>query len=335
MYKKIGISPVKKKGNIYICNMKPLVSVVVPVRNRENLIVRCLESIENQSYRPLELIVVDNDSTDNTRSIVNLWKTAKESGDFKIKILTESYEGACPTRQKGLENVAGEYVIFFDSDDVMRPNLIETAETVFNQNPGVDVVCWPCCIHQLDGSLKIPPFMPDKPIEGHLIHTLFRPQGTMFKTSFINKIGGWSRSIPVWNDFELGLRVILNNGKIKGVNRVLADIYAQENSITGKNFSSKQGLWEKTLELMKDENRKSTHPRKKIINEIIDYRKIILAAQYQREGNKSTAKSLLNSALSNKSKLRKFALLFSYHFTKAGCRGAWRIIGKTFMIDGR
>ena len=312
--------------------MKSLVSVVVPVRNREDQITRCLDSVAAQTYRPLELIVVDNDSDDDTFDTANNWKGSIKDPELDVKVVSETVRGACAARQKGLDNVSGEYVIFFDSDDVMRPALIETAISVVSKSPEADVVCWPCSIRQLDGSIKIPTFMPENPVEGHLIHTLFRPQGTLLKTNYIKNIGGWGKPISVWNDFELGLRIILGRGKITGINKVLADIYAQPDSITGENFSSKQGLWEKTIEEMRHENSISDYPLKKEIDDILTYREIILASHYALERNFHGAGELSEKAMKRaKNKLQKLLLQFTYLYTRLGGRGAWRLIRKLFL----
>ena len=315
--------------------MNPKVSVIIPVWNREGLISRCLDSVKSQDYHPIEIIVVDNGSTDGTLKAIEEWKNSNlnllNSEGFELRILSEMEKGAWVARQKGLENATGDYIIFFDSDDAMRSCLVSTAMEVAENNRDADVICWPCIIHQLDGSHKIPPFMPGNIIEGHLIHTLFRPQGSLLKKEFIEKTGGWKNNLPVWDDFELGLRIILNHGKVAGVNKVLADIYAQEESITGTNFISKSGLWEKTINVMKEENNLSGHEDKEKIDKILTYREAILAAHYSREGNVGLGKKLMYKVLRDKKRLQKMLLQFTYHYTRKGGRGAWRIIRGIYL----
>lgn len=315
--------------------MKPLVSVVVPVRNREKLIGRCLDSISRQTYDNIELIVVDNGSTDRTLAaateLKERYQTLARSPFKEIKILTENSEGACPARRKGLENVTGEYVVFFDSDDAMRPELIETAIKAVEKNPDPDVVCWRCNIVQIDGRERVPSMIARNPLESHLVHGLFRPQGTMFKTEFIRGIGGWKNNLPVWNDFELGLRILLNTTNITLLDDILADIYAQRESITGLSFTAKAGSWEKTLEVMREENARSCHPEKNRIEDILTYREVILAALYSREGNKEAGRGLYLSATNKKKRLQRLLLQFSYHYTRKGGRGAWRIIRRLYQ----
>lgn len=306
--------------------MKPKVSVIVPVYNREKLIVRCLDSIVNQTVKPDEVIVVDNGSTDNTLAEINKWNKINSGHNIPIKILQEPKKGACSARQKGFLSSTGDFIIFFDSDDAMHKDLVENFHQVLRNNPGMDIVCWKCRIIQLDNSIRIPPLVWKNPMEGHLIHALIRPQGTAIKRNFIIDTGGWFKSLNVWNDYELGLRILLLNPKIKGINKILADIYSQEESITGTDFSSREGEWEKTLMEMESEALNSTHHQKKRIKRILDYRRAILAAHYFREGNKAGANRLMKLALSQNTFAFSMSLQFSYLYTRLGLRGAWRIV---------
>lgn len=307
--------------------MNPGISVIIPVLNRRQLVIRCLDSIVNQTFRPQEIIVVDNGSTDGTPHEVETWMKRQSDSGINLKLLHQPIKGACSARQMGLENATQEYVQFFDSDDTMRPTLLEKALNVVNKNHH-DIVCWPCVIHQLNNTDRVPPFLPGNPLESHLIHTLLRPQGYLVKKDFLIQAGGWEKSVPVWNDFELGLRLLLNQPSIGAVNEILADIYSQENSITGTDFSSKEGAWEAVIDEMEKVTEQSGTSQIKKIHKILNYRRAILAAHYKREGNSEGASRLL-AVTKAKSTSREWPLLlFAYYYTSKGLRGAWRIIGK-------
>lgn len=310
--------------------MAPRISVIIPVWNRQDLIEKCLNSVLKQSVRPFELIVVDNKSADDTFLRVKKWMELHADSGINFKLLSQQKKGACPTRQKGLENATGEYVFFFDSDDQMLPSLLENAVSKIEENPSVDIVCWKCRINLLDGTLKVPPVIMDKPLESHLIHTLLRPQGYLVKREFLLNAGGWSKQIKVWNDFELGLRLLLKNPEIIFINQILAEIYSQEESITGKDFSSKEGEWETTIDEMEKMADSSRHPQSDKIIKILNYRRAILAAHYYREHNYKGAENLVNKAFQNSSVMERFLLKFSYHFTRKGLRGVWRIVGNFY-----
>ena len=102
--------------------MKNSVGVVIPVFNRQNLVIRALESVLHQTVKPAELIVVDNNSTDSSYETVKSWMEKNQDCGIRFKLLKEERRGACNARQKGLENTDSEYIIFFDSDDEMLPD---------------------------------------------------------------------------------------------------------------------------------------------------------------------------------------------------------------------
>ena len=306
--------------------MKPQVSVIIPVWNRVELVKRSLDSILHQTLKPSELIVVDNNSIDNTYRSVEEWMNRHIEEGIRFQLLREPRQGACAARQKGLESSNGEYIIFFDSDDVMLPHLIEKAVKEAENFPEADVVCWKCRLNLLNGRHYIPPFNPGNALENHLIHSLLRTQGYMVKKSFLEEAGGWRKPVAVWNDFELGLRLLLHDPKIQGINDVMAEIYSQKDSITGPTFSSKEGEWESTLKEMEKEVMKSEHPAKNRIKKILNYRRAILGAQYYRERNQRGAERLISETLIDKSFSEKTILQFAYNYTRMGLRGAWRFV---------
>ena len=99
------------------------VSVIVPVYNVERYLNRCISSIVNQTYRNLEIILVDDGSTDNCPQMCDDWAR----GDCRIKVIHKVNEGAGIARNTGLFRARGEYVCFFDSDDFVEPDAIEKA----------------------------------------------------------------------------------------------------------------------------------------------------------------------------------------------------------------
>jgi len=98
-----------------------LISVVVPIYNVEMYLERCLESIVNQTYKNLEIILVDDSSPDKCPQICDEW--AKR--DNRIKVIHKENQGAGMARNTGIENATGDYICFFDSDDYVSPELIE------------------------------------------------------------------------------------------------------------------------------------------------------------------------------------------------------------------
>ena len=92
---------------------KPKISVIIPVYNVEKYLNRCLDSIVNQTLKDIEIICVNDGSTDNSLQILNEYA----SKDSRIKIIDKKNEGLGYTRKVGLDNATGEYILFCDSDD--------------------------------------------------------------------------------------------------------------------------------------------------------------------------------------------------------------------------
>lgn len=104
----------------------PLVSVVIPTYNREKYLLECLESLFNQTYRPLEIIVVDDHSTDNTKKLVAKWKN--EITDSKFTIVYHKLPrnlGFATAQTTGYLLSRGEFIANHDSDDLSHPERIE------------------------------------------------------------------------------------------------------------------------------------------------------------------------------------------------------------------
>ena len=99
--------------------MKELISVIINVYNGEKFIKKCLDSVVNQTYKNLEIIIINDGSTDNTLSICESYK------DNRIKIINQENMGLSLSRNVGIDNSHGEYVYFVDSDDFIELDTIK------------------------------------------------------------------------------------------------------------------------------------------------------------------------------------------------------------------
>lgn len=99
----------------------PLISVIIPVYNNAESLPDCLNSIINQTYQNLEIMVVNDGSTDYSSKEID--RFAKK--DIRIKTILQKNRGLSAARNTGLKNASGKYVTFVDSDDMIEPNMIE------------------------------------------------------------------------------------------------------------------------------------------------------------------------------------------------------------------
>ena len=114
-----------------------LVSIVVPIFNVEKYLDRCINSIVNQTYKNLEIILVDDGSPDNCPEMCDLWSRK----DKRIKVIHKSNAGLGMARNTGIENANGKYICFFDSDDYVDLQTIEIALEEAKRT-GADVVAF-------------------------------------------------------------------------------------------------------------------------------------------------------------------------------------------------
>lgn len=96
------------------------VTIIIPVYNSVNTIRRCLDGVVNQTYDNIEILIVDDGSTDNTLDIV------RSFGDSRIHIVEQEHSGVSTARNTGIKKSSGKYIMFLDSDDSLEKNAIET-----------------------------------------------------------------------------------------------------------------------------------------------------------------------------------------------------------------
>lgn len=116
-------------------NIDELISVVIPIYNVEDYLNDCLESVVNQSYKNLEIILVNDGSTDNSYRIIERFKNK----DSRIKVINKSNGGLSDARNVGMKKSSGELIYFFDSDDILAPS---TVEILYNEliKRNIDVI---------------------------------------------------------------------------------------------------------------------------------------------------------------------------------------------------
>ena len=112
--------------------MDLLLSIITPVYNREDCIERCIESVQNNTNKNFEHIIIDDGSTDSTYSIAKNLQGKYQ----KIKIIrNEKNKGVCYSFNRGIENASGEYIIFLGSDDKLTSNATSIIEDTITKNP--------------------------------------------------------------------------------------------------------------------------------------------------------------------------------------------------------
>jgi Glycosyltransferases involved in cell wall biogenesis len=115
---------------------KPLISIIVPVFNVAPYLRKCLDSILNQTYENLEIIIIDDGSTDGSGSVCDEYKK-----DERVKVFHTENRGLSAARNKGLDEANGDWIGFADSDDWIEPDMYEVLQKKAEET-GADVVEW-------------------------------------------------------------------------------------------------------------------------------------------------------------------------------------------------
>jgi len=111
-----------------------LVSIVMPAYNAEKYIEEAIQSVLMQTYKHWELIVIDDGSTDNTRSIIDTFK------DKRIHLISQENAGVSAARNRGIDIVKGEYITFLDADDTLSNISLKSRVSMLKNNKKLDVV---------------------------------------------------------------------------------------------------------------------------------------------------------------------------------------------------
>ena len=131
-----------KKRTVYYFNRRQTepkmskISVIIPVYNSEKYLQKCICSITHQTYKDIEIIFIDDGSTDNSLTILNDYSL----NDNRIKVLTQKNQGSAIARANGIAHTTGDYITFIDSDDYVTPTFIETLySTLFKADADISV----------------------------------------------------------------------------------------------------------------------------------------------------------------------------------------------------
>lgn len=215
--------------------IKDLVSVIIPTYNRAHLIKRSAMSVLNQTYSNLELIIVDDGSTDNTEEVV------KSINDNRVIYIKQPNQGACAARNNGIDHAQGEFIAFQDSDDVWHVDKLEKQVKCLKEI-GADVVVCNYSAYKR-GKLR----------KGNKIHKEgFIPKDyppivigtqTFLGKSIIFKEFKFDNRVQKWQDFEILIR-IHKKYLIYFLNLCLIDYFIQEDSVSFKKQNQLLNTWE-------------------------------------------------------------------------------------------
>ena len=187
----------------------PLVSVIIPCYNVEEYIEECIDSDISQSYQNIEIICIDNNSTDDTFKILK--KSASKYDE--IILLKEFSAGAPYARNKGLEVAKGEWIQFLDADDLILEDKIKGQIKLVSKDIGF--VFSPFKIRQVNGIESLSEKMNLIEDDFHLLITnnLGITSSNLYKKNLLVEIGGWNTQLNSSQETDLMFRLLKIDAK--------------------------------------------------------------------------------------------------------------------------
>ena len=209
-----------------MCEVEPLVSVIIPVYNGEKYLSLSIKSIINQSYKNIELIIVDDGSTDNSKEIIQ---------KFNCKYFFQKNKGQSSALNLGWKNASGSILGYLSCDDILENNCIDEILKHFNDE--ISVVYPNYKLINSDGvlikNIDLGVFSKRKLCEDLIC---FPGPGTFFKKDVFKSLNGWNEELTQVPDFDFWIRAS-RFYEFKKINYHLAQFRVHENSGSFKPIS--------------------------------------------------------------------------------------------------
>jgi glycosyltransferase involved in cell wall biosynthesis len=234
------------------------VSIIVPIYNAQEHLKICLDSILNQTYKNIELILVNDGSTDNS---IGIMKEYKEKYPEIINIITKENTGVSDTRNLGLGCVTGYYTMFSDNDDYMEENYIESYINADDND--YDIIIGGYIRKSYNGKVLFKRKLKDKELSPYI---QLASWGKLYKTSYIRENEFKFLKTAIADDFYFNLFAYNNTDKIKIIDNIGYHWMFNETSLS--NTDSKKMNRTDDLIVTLNQIHKDLKPKN---NEIIDY----------------------------------------------------------------
>ena len=255
--------------------MTPLVSVIIPTYNAETTIVRALDSVFAQTYRNLEITVVDDDSSDKTRSLVDAYCS------YGVKLLTlDIQQGAGAARNLGIKSTNGEFIAFLDADDEWLPEKIEKQVAALAAAPDMSfIACAAVWVSDICSTTTL--VNQDKQViiggdawKALLAYSFVATPCVMVRRSKLDVAGHFDTSFLLAEDQDLWIRLALR-GDVGCLGEILVRVHDMPDSATKR---YRHAAARETLRLV------STHLNNLRFKLTTNERRWILGHRYSRLG---------------------------------------------------
>jgi glycosyltransferase involved in cell wall biosynthesis len=189
-----------------------LVSVIIPTYNRSGFLVEAIQSVIAQTYRPIECIVVDDGSTDDTSIVVEEFKRQSTPG-LDIYYIKQANQGAQIARNTGTRAAKGKYIQYLDSDDILYPNKFEHQVKYFSSHPDCDGVFGDWEISENGKIEKVKAHASSDLIAQFLTGRCIANFSFLMTNEMVKKIGDWDVNIKRNQEIDFHIRGLLAGAK--------------------------------------------------------------------------------------------------------------------------
>jgi glycosyltransferase involved in cell wall biosynthesis len=220
-------------------SQSPLVSIIVPSFNQGRFIRRTLESILSQDYRPIEIIVIDGASIDETVTILKEFSSAPE-----LQWVSEPDKGVVDAVNKGFARARGQVGGIQSSDDFYLPGAISAGVVALQSDPELAFVFGDIAQVDAEGRELSRTALAPYSLEGLLTIATWIPQpSTFFRMDLAKQLGGWREEVPYAADTDLWLRMALQ-APAKKIDRLMAErsMHEAQRDTQGKRVARDFGL---------------------------------------------------------------------------------------------
>lgn len=201
-----------------------MISVVIPLYNKEKSIRATLESVLAQTYTDYEVIIVDDGSTDNSLQVVR--KGIRELGSNRVRVIHQENGGVSSARNKGIEEATGEYVAFLDADDYWECDVLLEFDRLINDFPDATLYALGC--GNMTNDIKTPCKCDLNPGYRGYLNDIWKHRPTFLSTAsccccrrtLANQIGGFDIRMTHGEDYDMWWRLIFV-GKLAFYNKTL------------------------------------------------------------------------------------------------------------------
>lgn len=187
--------------------IKPLVSIIIPCFNHEKFIAETIESVCQSSYHPIEIVVVNDGSTDNSELVVISFQNKYPN----LKYISQKNAGPAAARNRGIREAEGKYILPLDADDLISPDYIHKAIEVLENNSSAKLVyCNAEFFEERTGEWKLKPFSLGSLAKDNMIFcsAIYR------KEDWIAAGGYDERMTWGWEDWEFWISLLKNGGEV-------------------------------------------------------------------------------------------------------------------------